>query len=120
MALSLFAAAHGKPQRFLGTVKELTSNQLVITTTAGGVRAFEISSKTKFLKSGQPAKAKDLTVGERVVVEADVHGSKAIAEVVKFGKTPQEHSHQSNFGATKAENPKICRHRRALIFYPAE
>lgn len=90
LALSLFAAAHGKPQIFLGTVKEVASNHLVITTTKGEVRTFDLVSATKFLRSGEPAKASELSVSERVVIEADVHGSKAIAEVVKFGKPPQQ------------------------------
>lgn len=90
LALSLAAMAHGKPQKFLGVVKELTPTQLVITTTSGEVRRFEIGPHTKFQKSGQAAKATDLAAGERVAVEADVHGNKALAETVKFGKPPQQ------------------------------
>lgn len=89
LALSLAAMAHGKPQRFLGFVKTLTANQLVMTTTTGEVRTFEIGLRTKFLKSAQPAKASDLRIGERIVVEADVHEGKALAETIKFGKSPQ-------------------------------
>lgn len=89
LVLSLAAMAHGKPQVFMGFVKALTANQLVITTTKGEVRKFEIGSHTKFLKSAQPAKAADLSIGDRVVVEADVHGGKALAETIKFGKQPQ-------------------------------
>ena len=89
LVLSLAAMAHGKPQIFLGTVKEIASNRLVITTTKGEVRTFDIVPATKFLRSGEPAKLSELSVSEKVVVEADVHGSKAIAEVVKFGKPPQ-------------------------------
>ncbi|MDT8069542.1 MAG: hypothetical protein ROO76_15365 [Terriglobia bacterium] len=93
LALSLAAMAHGKPQIFMGVVKELSSAHIVITTTTGDVRKFEIGPHTKFLKSGQPAKASDLAAGERVVVEADVHGNKALAETVKFGKPSQGHQH---------------------------
>lgn len=89
LALSLAAMAHGKPQRFLGVVKTLTAKQLVMTTTAGEVRTFEIGPHTKFLKSAQPAKATDLNIGDRVVVEADVHEGRALAETIKFGKPPQ-------------------------------
>jgi hypothetical protein len=93
LALSLAAMAHRKPQKFLGVVKGLTATQLVITTTFGEVRTFEIGPHTKFLKSGHAGKASDLPAGERVVVEADVHGNKALAEEIRFGKPPQRHEH---------------------------
>ena len=89
LALTLVAMAHGKPQRFLGVVKTLTPKQLVMTTTTGDSRTFEIGPHTKFLKSAQPAKVSDLKVGDRIVVEADVHEGKALAETIKFGKPPQ-------------------------------
>ena len=89
LALTLVAMAHGKPQRFLGVVKTLTPKQLVMTTTTGEVRTFEIGPHTKFLKSTQPARVSDLKIGDRIVVEADVHEGKALAEIIKFGKPPQ-------------------------------
>ena len=90
---SVLALAHGKPQKIMGMVKEITATHIVVTTSSGESRNVEIHATTKFLKSGDPAKASDITVGERVVVEADVHEGKLIAETVKFGKPAHAQGH---------------------------
>jgi Cu/Ag efflux protein CusF len=90
---SMMAFAHGKQQKFMGTVKEISANQIVITTTDGRIRNIETGPETKFLNGGQPAKASDLAIGERVVIEADEHGGKLIAEKVKFGRASSGHGH---------------------------
>lgn len=86
LVASIFALAHGKPQKIMGTVKEIATNHIVVTTTKGETRNVEIHGTTKFLKSGNPASAKDITVGERVIVEADAHEGRLIALTIKFGK----------------------------------
>ena len=94
LGLVVAAAAHGKAEKSMGTVKSISTTELVITTTAGLEKAFQLTANTRFLKSEEPAKVTDLIVGDRVVVEADVHhGSKAIAISVKFGKPAHTHNH---------------------------
>ncbi|HWR14839.1 MAG TPA: hypothetical protein VN577_08425 [Terriglobales bacterium] len=93
LVFSMMAFAHGKPQKFMGTVKEISANQIVITTTDGRIRNIETGPETKFLNGGQPAKASDLAIGERVVIEADEHEGKLMAEKVKFGKASGTHGH---------------------------
>ena len=44
-----------------------------------------MSDKTKFENSGSPATLKDLKVGDKVVVHADVSGDKLVANEVHFG-----------------------------------
>jgi hypothetical protein len=44
-----------------------------------------VSEKTKFEKSGSPATLKELKVGDKVVVHADVSGDKLVANEVRFG-----------------------------------
>ncbi|SRR6266568_1991660 len=85
LALAATLPAHGKPQKFMGTVKSVSATSLTITTTVGQEKTFALDTKTKFLHSGETAAVSDLKAGERVVVEADVHGNEAKAEVVKFG-----------------------------------
>ena len=44
-----------------------------------------MTDKTKFEKSGSPATLKDLKVGDKVVVHADVSDKKLVANEVRFG-----------------------------------
>ena len=54
-------------------------------TTAKKSVTVDVSDKTKFEKSGSPATLKDLKVGDKVVVHADVSGAKLVANEVHFG-----------------------------------
>ena len=45
----------------------------------------DVSDKTKFKKSGSQATLKDLKVGDKVVIHADVSGDKLVANEVHFG-----------------------------------
>lgn len=94
LAIAITAFAHGKPQKFMGTVKSVSATSLTITTQAGQEKTFTLDGKTKFLHSGETATAPDLKVGDRVVVGADVHGKEARAEVVKFGVPKKESATQ--------------------------
>lgn len=90
LALAIMVFAHGKPQKFMGTVKSVSVTTLTITTKAGDEKTFALNAQTKFLHSGENAAVSDLKVGERVIVEADVHGKEAKAQVVKFGPPKEE------------------------------
>lgn len=93
-ALAVLTFAHGKPQVFMGTVKAVSATSLTITTKAGEEKSFALDAQTKFVRSGETAAASDLKVGERVVVEADVHGKEVKAQLVKFGVPKKESAMQ--------------------------
>lgn len=94
LALAIMVFAHGKLQKFLGTVKSVSATSLTITTKNGKERTFVLDARTKFLHSGETAAASDLKIGDRVVVEADVHEKEAKAEFVKFGAPKKESAMQ--------------------------
>lgn len=94
LALAIMVSAHGKAQKFMGTVKSVSASSLTITTQAGREKTFTLDAQTKFVHSGENAAATDLKVGERVVVEADIHGQEAKAQSVKFGTPKMEAAKQ--------------------------
>lgn len=84
-ALCLMALAHGKEQHIMGTVTSISGTSITVATTAKKSVAIEITVKTKFEKSSESATPKDLKVGDKVVVHADVSGDNLIAREVRFG-----------------------------------
>lgn len=84
-ALSLTALAHGKEKHVMGTVTNISVNSITVETTAKKSVSVEVTDKTKFEKSGSPANLQDLKVGDKVVVHADVSGTKLVANEVHFG-----------------------------------
>ncbi len=85
VALSLTALAHGKEKHVMGTVTSISDTSITVETTAKKSVTVEVTDKTKFEKSGASATLKDLKVGDKVVVHADVSGDKLIAHEVHFG-----------------------------------
>src|SRR6266496_2815626 len=83
--LSLGALAHGKEKHVMGTVTNISENSITVETTAKKSVSVEVTDKTKFEKSGSPATIKDLKVGDKVVVHADVSDNKLVANEVQFG-----------------------------------
>jgi ribosomal protein S1 len=92
--VSLIALAHGKETHVMGTVTTISDSSVTVETTAKKSVTVNLSAKTKFEKSGAPATLKDLKVGDKVVVHADVSGDKLVANEVHFGamksKQPME------------------------------
>ncbi|SRR6266568_3989208 len=84
-AVSLMAFAHGKEKHVMGTVTGISDTSITVETTAKKSVTVDVSEKTKFEKSGSPATLKDLKVGDKVVVHADVSGAKLVANEVHFG-----------------------------------
>lgn len=84
-ALSLMALAHGKEKHVMGKVTSISDSSITVETTTNKSVTVEVSEKTKFEKSGSPATLKDLKVGDKVVVHADVSGTKLVANEVHFG-----------------------------------
>ncbi len=84
-ALSLMALAHGKEKHVMGTVTSISGSSITVKTTARESVTVEVNDKTKFEKSGAPATRKDLKVGDKVIVHADLSGAKLVANEVHFG-----------------------------------
>jgi ribosomal protein S1 len=92
-ALSVIALAHGTGKHVMGTVTSISDSSIMVETTAKQSVTVDVSYKTKFEKSGSPATLKDLKVGDKVVIHADVSGDKLVANEVRFGakaKQPME------------------------------
>lgn len=84
-ALSLMALAHGKEKHVMGTVTNISDTSITVETTGKKSVTVDLSDKTKFEKSGAAATLKDLKVGDKVVIHADVSGDKLVANEVHFG-----------------------------------
>ena len=84
-ALSAMALAHGKETHVMGKVTNISDNSITVETTAKKSVTVDVTDKTKFEKSGSPVTLKDLKVGDKVVIHADVSGDKLVANEVHFG-----------------------------------
>jgi hypothetical protein len=83
--LSVMALAHGNEKHVMGKVTSMSDNSITVETTSKKSVTVEVNDKTKFEKSGAPATLKDLKVGDKVVIHADVSGDKLVANEVDFG-----------------------------------
>ena len=84
-ALSAMALAHGREKHVMGKVTNISDNSITVETTAKKSVTVDVTDKTKFEKSGSPVTLKDLKVGDKVVIHADVSGDKLVANEVHFG-----------------------------------
>ena len=75
--------AHGGNDHVRGTVTEITPTSVTVQIADKSTKTLTITAKTKFAKSGQPAAAGELRVGDRVIV--DVPTGKTEAVVISFG-----------------------------------
>lgn len=83
--LAASAFAHGgHNHQFLGTVKMLHENHLVVTTTENKDVTFTLTEKTKFTKGTGVATKADLAEGVRVSVAVENDGKTATS--IKIGK----------------------------------
>jgi hypothetical protein len=86
------ALAHGNEKHVMGKVTSISDSSITVETTTKKSVAVEVSDKTKFDKSGSPATLKDLKVGDKVVIHADVSGTKLVANEVHFGAMKSKQS----------------------------
>ena len=89
----LFAVAsfaHGDKKHVVGTVEKVSAASVVVKAADGKEVEVKLIESTVFIaKSGaqeKPAKAADLSVGDRVVVHATPKGETLEANEVKFSK----------------------------------
>jgi hypothetical protein len=83
--VSLLALAHGNEKHIMGTVTSISDSSITVETKDKKSVTVDVSDKTKFEKSGAAATLKDLKVGDKVVIHADVSGDKLFANEVHFG-----------------------------------
>lgn len=82
ITLASFAHA-GHSHDFLGVVKSVTGDRLVVTTRAGQETTFVLTSKTTYLRDGKTAARSELVTGMRVAVHtAEDHKT---ATTIKLG-----------------------------------
>jgi hypothetical protein len=89
--LTLFTAtllAHaGEVHTYLGTVKSLAGNEMVITDRDGKEHSVTLTDGTKYWRGSSSASRSDLATGLRVSVEIGVDGKSATT--VKLGAKPK-------------------------------
>ncbi|MDP9190784.1 MAG: hypothetical protein M3P06_03675 [Acidobacteriota bacterium] len=84
LVIAASAFAHGgHKHQFLGTVKMLHENHLVVTTTEKKEVTFTLTEKTKFSKGANVATKADLAEGVRVSVSVENDGKTATS--IKIG-----------------------------------
>ena len=79
------ALAHGNEQQIMGKVMNISGDSITVETVKKETKTVKFTSETKFIKSGSPASAKGLKVGDRVVIHAEKKGNKLEAHEVHFG-----------------------------------
>ena len=83
-AVPLFA--HGGHEHVMGTVKtvDAQAGKLEVSTKDGKVVAVQLNDKTKYLRGTATVEAKDLAVGERVVVDAAKEKGALVAREIRL------------------------------------
>ena len=103
--LSLSAFAHDGSHGMKGTVTAMTDKTITLETPDKKTVTINYDAKTTFTKSGTAATAKDLKVGERVVIESHDMDGKMHAVNVRFGKPAPKSGHSGDH-ATHTEKEK--------------
>lgn len=85
VALSGIVLAHNGVEHMKGTVNQLTDKAITLDMPGMKPMTIALTAETTFVKSGKPAAAKDLKVGDRVVVDVVKKGTDMVAKAVKFG-----------------------------------
>jgi preprotein translocase subunit YajC len=85
--LSGLALGHEGERHIMGKVIAVSDNSITVETAGKEPKTVTvaITAQTKFVKSGAAASVKDLKVGDRVVIHADMKGDKLEAHEVRFG-----------------------------------
>ncbi len=85
--------AHNGMEHVMGTVKSIAPTSITMETTKKKEVVVVTDEKTSFERSGKPAAAHDLTIGERIVVHAKKSEKGLTAEIVKWGQPDAAHRH---------------------------
>ena len=86
-AMLVFAAttafAHGGNEHVRGVVTQISATSITVQTANKTMRTLALSDKTVFQRSGKAAHSADVTLGDRVVIDAPEH--KANALLIRIG-----------------------------------
>lgn len=94
VALVASTWAHGENDHVRGVVTAISAKSITIQLPDNKTKALALTAKSTFEKSGEPAHAKDLKAGERVVI--DVPKGTSEARLIRFG--PPKKSTRSSGG----------------------
>lgn len=92
-AVPSLVRAHGGMEHVMGTVKSIEASSITVESTKKKDIVVVTNDKTRYEQSGKPATAKELTVGERVVVHAKKSEAALLAEIVKWGQPASSPKH---------------------------
>jgi hypothetical protein len=87
--LNSSAQAHEGGTHSRGTVKEITADRLVLTTTDGTSVTVALAPGTRILRGHEAIRASDVHPGERAVVHAATREGKLEATEVKVAASPK-------------------------------
>ena len=87
-------AAHGGKKHVLGTVTEIDSSHLLVKTREGKSVSLLHDKTTKFRRGDAAARAADLKVGDRVVVDVAGEGEKQKATDIRFSSGGEHGGHE--------------------------
>ena len=96
LLVPLIAFAHGGGDHVMGVVKSIDGKSITVETKDKKEVTLRLDGSTKFERAGASATAKDLSVGEKVVIHAEKSGDMLHAEMVKFGKSAGHGPHDSH------------------------
>jgi hypothetical protein len=91
LALALgapLARAHEEGDRVMGVVESVGAERLVVKASDGHLVEFAVTGDTRFFLGEKPARAADVRVGQRAVVQGRKAGGKLEAVRVKLGPAP--------------------------------
>jgi nucleoside phosphorylase len=89
VCIALFSSlvfAHGNEKHVIGTVTQVSQDSVTVQTSPNETVEVLIASDTKFMKGSASAAAKDIQVGDRVVIHAMPRkDGKLVAHTVQIG-----------------------------------
>ena len=83
--LPTFAYAHGGMDHVMGTIASITPGSITVTTTDGGSQTVLLTPETKYERNQTAITAKEIKVGERVVIHATRKNNALTAATVEVG-----------------------------------
>lgn len=87
LLLGASVQAHEGGAHSRGTVQEITSDRIVLSTTEGKVLTIPMTSGTRIMRGNQAIQATDVRPGERVVVHSASRGGKLEATEVRVAES---------------------------------
>jgi Cu/Ag efflux protein CusF len=93
LVLASLAWAHGDEQHVMGAVTKVDGMNITVKAQDGSLKNVMVTSETKYVKAGSPAKLDDIKVGDRVIIHAKKMGDMLHATEVKIGEASKAAAH---------------------------